>query len=83
MLGGAQCVRLTRTKWICHTCARRQRALLGHGQRRSIHLSYLKKQRDAANDWKKQAAEIRAGEKQSMLDILEERGYIGQIAGLG
>jgi hypothetical protein len=78
--GGA---RLTQAgSWICHACARRQRVLLTQGQRRPIHLSYLKKQAEAAKAWQVQATEIREGRKQGMLEILESRGYVGQIAGL-
>jgi len=74
------CKRLTGS-WICHACARRQRVLLAQGQRRPIHLSYLKKQAEAAKAWQAQATEIREGRKQGMLEILESRGYVGQIAG--
>lgn len=74
--------RLTQSgSWICHACARRQRVLLAQGQRRPIHLSYLKKQTEAAKAWQAQATEIREGRKQGMLEILESRGYVGQIAG--
>jgi len=74
--------RLTQAgSWICHACARRQRVLLTQGQRRPIHLSYLKKQAEAAKAWQAQAKEIREGRKQGMLEILESRGYVGQIAG--
>ncbi len=74
--------RLTQAgSWICYACARRQRVLLTQGQRRPIHLSYLKKQAEAAKAWQAQAKEIREGRQQGMLEILESRGYVGQIAG--
>lgn len=67
--------------WVCRSCARRQRILLAQGQRRPVHLSYLKKQAAAEEAWEAQAEEIKDGKKESMLQILESRGYIGQIAG--
>lgn len=44
-------------------------------------MKYLAKRANAEDDWREKAKEIRSGEKQSMLSILEERGYINQIAG--
>ena len=34
-------------------------------------------------EWQENAAEIKKGNKKSMLSILEERGYIHEITGYG
>ncbi len=49
--------------------------------RRFVGQKYLAKKADAAEEWERQAARIRAGKQKSMLSILEERGYIQEITG--
>ncbi len=39
------------------------------------------KLRAAEEEWQAKAQKIRSGEKESMLSILESRGYVNQIAG--
>jgi tyrosyl-tRNA synthetase len=52
-------------------------------ERRSIGTKYLAKVGEAERQWKEQGKLIRDGEKKSMLAILEERGFVHQIAGYG
>jgi len=49
--------------------------------RRGIGTKYLAKVKVAEQEWAEKAAEIKDGRRKSMLSILEERGYINQIAG--
>ena len=49
--------------------------------KRWISQRYLRKQAEAEERWQADAKIIHAGEKQSMLSMLEERGYIDTIAG--
>lgn len=66
--------------WICSSCVR-QRILLTARQKRSISQRYVAKVDSAEEQWKGFCEEIEAGKRQSMLRILEERGYINAIAG--
>ncbi len=50
-------------------------------QKRPITQNWLKKTAEAKEAWDAQAKEIEAGRKQSMLSILEERGYVNSVAG--
>jgi hypothetical protein len=43
-----------------------------------VHISRIK---EAMADWQVRAKAIRKGEKQSMLSLLEERGFVNQIVG--
>lgn len=67
--------------YICARCTFRASKLHSNTARRSIHQSYLEKQREAAQRWKTLAKEIEAGKKKSMLTRLEERGLVHNIAG--
>ncbi|KAI9784914.1 MAG: tyrosyl-tRNA synthetase [Peltula sp. TS41687] len=49
--------------------------------KRTISQNYLRKEKEAEEEWQAQARLIRQGEKKSMLTILEERGYVHEIAG--
>lgn len=49
--------------------------------RRGIGTKYLAKVHEAEREWKEKAQQIWKGEQKSMLSILEERGYVHQIAG--
>ncbi len=79
--------RLSQTSpYICASCVRhaRIRGLRLQGamiQKRSITQNWLKKTAEAKDAWDAQAKEIKAGRKQSMLSILEERGYVNSVAG--
>ncbi|KKY13332.1 putative tyrosyl-trna mitochondrial precursor (tyrosine-trna ligase) [Diplodia seriata] len=65
--------------WVCRQCLLRQA-----GPRvpvRPITQGHLRKTIEAEWQWKEQAKEIKAGHKQSFLSMLEERGFVHQIAG--
>ena len=72
--------------YICASCARYLRALglRLHGvttHKRHITQNWLRKTAEAKAAWDAQAVEIKEGRKQSMLSILEERGYVNAVAG--
>ncbi|KAH8899261.1 tyrosyl-tRNA synthetase [Thozetella sp. PMI_491] len=61
--------------------------LLGHtrnsipGQRRWIGHKYKKKLEDAEKSWQERAQQIQDGHHRNLWDVLEERGYIKDVAG--
>jgi hypothetical protein len=65
----------------CRSCIHAPRLAIHHGQRRFISDRLLQNQIAAEWEWKQQAEEIRQGKRRTMLQILEERGYVNQIAG--
>jgi tyrosyl-tRNA synthetase len=69
--------------YICTSCVRSQLIPSSKPglQTRSITENFLKKTAEAADKWAMWAGEIRDGKRQSMLSILEERGYVNQIVG--
>lgn len=71
--------------FVCWSCARKGFAPANRraipASKRWISQNYLRKQADAEEEWQKQALIIENGEKQSMLSLLEERGYVDTIAG--
>ena len=74
------------SSYICASCVRHFRMLGlrppgGTIQRRRITQNWLRKTAEAKAAWEAQAEEINAGRKQSMLSILEERGYVNAITG--
>ncbi|MCJ1308884.1 tyrosyl-tRNA synthetase [Agyrium rufum] len=74
------------SEYVCLLCQHRSSARpspyrLTKSQRRTIKLRTLERRDDYAQQWADQAKAIRGKEKSSMLSILEERGYINQIAG--
>jgi len=50
-------------------------------QKRGITQAYLQKTIEAKIEWAKRATEIKAGGEESMLTMLEKRGYINQVVG--
>jgi len=50
-------------------------------QKRSISTSFLNKKREAKEQWNARATEIRSGKRKSMLEVLEERGFVHAIVG--
>lgn len=75
---------IQRSPYICVTCARQLCQIRARGapvQRRSITENWLRKTADAAKEWALQSQQIRAGKQPSLLSVLEERGYVHQIAG--
>ncbi len=72
---------LYNSTYTCPSCAFRLRAINPTSQRRSITENYIKKTLEAKIQWARQATEIKAGRKESMLTMLEKRGYVNQIIG--
>ena len=66
---------------LCPSCAIRLRTLNSTGQRRSITQQHIEKILEAKLEWARQSTEIKAGRKESMLTLLEKRGYVNQIVG--
>lgn len=50
-------------------------------QTRGIATSYLKKVADGEERWEKRAQQIQNGELPHVWDVLDERGYIKDVAG--
>jgi hypothetical protein len=50
-------------------------------EKRWITQNHIRKIKDAEEDWQRRATAIRDGTKQSMLSLLEERGFVNQIVG--
>lgn len=65
--------------YVCRQCQLRQAA--PRTPVRFISQGTIRKTIEAEWQWKEQAKEIEAGRKQAFLSMLEERGYIKQIAG--
>ena len=62
---------------ICARCAIRA----SRTSKRHLSGTFITREIEKELAWKEQAKLIREGKKKSMLTILEERGYIKQIAG--
>jgi hypothetical protein len=63
--------------YICARCAIRA----SRTSKRQLSGTFITREIEKELAWKEQAKLIREGKKKSMLSILEERGYIKQIAG--
>lgn len=63
--------------YVCARCSFKTTKI----QRRWIGMKYMKKAADAEAAWQQKAVRIRNGELQGMLDILDERGLVHQVAG--
>ncbi|KAK0618406.1 tyrosine--trna ligase precursor, mitochondrial (cyt-18) [Bombardia bombarda] len=68
---------------VCHSCLR---VLVPTGdyariQKRYIGLKYLAKVDEAEKEWQARAVKINEGEVQNTWDMLQERGYIKDMAG--
>jgi len=50
-------------------------------QKRWLHRNHIRRIVAADTEWRDRADAILAGKKQSMLRLLEERGYVNQIVG--
>ncbi|KAI1499053.1 hypothetical protein F5X99DRAFT_411524 [Biscogniauxia marginata] len=66
---------------LCRSCLLLSLAA-GRHQTRSITLRVLEKDRLAKLEWAKKARQIQAGEARHLWDILKERGFVKDIAGL-
>lgn len=66
---------------ICSDCQYRLVQSVQSVQHRRISTNHVKKIKVADEDWKQREQAIKDGEAQSMLDKLEERGYVNQVVG--
>jgi tyrosyl-tRNA synthetase len=67
--------------FVCRQCIRQQHTL-ARGERPAAR--WADEEPDAAArqaQWKEQAGKVRAGMQQSMLSLLEERGFVKDVAG--
>ncbi len=72
---------LQTSAYICPSCALRLRPFASATQKRLITQGYLKKTVEAELEWARKATEIKAGKKDSMLTMLEKRGFVNQVVG--
>lgn len=69
--------------YVCRSCLRKlwiQKLPFGT-PRRSISQNWLRKTEEAKKAWGAQKEEIVGGKKDSMLTVLEERGYVNAVVG--
>jgi tyrosyl-tRNA synthetase len=70
-----------RRQYVCQQCVRSQHTL-AHGERPRIEWAAEEADPVArAAAWEEQAGKIRSGAQQSMLSVLEERGFVKDVAG--
>ena len=69
------------SRYICASCARRLRPTGSKPQRRNITQTSGDNTTETKKEWEKRAREIREGKQESMLTMLENRGYVNQIVG--
>lgn len=67
--------------FVCSSCRNQLRRLWQPPKGKDLRSVYAKKVRDAEAEWQIKAEEIAAGKRESMLSLLESRGYINTIAG--
>ena len=72
---------LQKSPCVCPSCACCMRLSGLVTQKRNITQGYLQKTLEAKLEWARQSTEIKAGRKESMLSMLEKRGYVNQIVG--
>lgn len=70
-----------RSQYVCQHCIRRQHTL-ARGERPPKKWAAEEADAVARNTkWEEQAGRIRSGSQQSMLSVLEERGFVKDVAG--
>ncbi|KAL8891552.1 MAG: hypothetical protein Q9215_001416 [Flavoplaca cf. flavocitrina] len=73
--------------WVCQSCQRHLRLArqavhpAARTQKRTVTRIYQAKVQDAEKQWQQRYEEIRNGQRQGMLEILEERGFLNAVAG--
>lgn len=77
----ANATRGTRLRFVCQDCARHLQLERSsrNQQRRWISHNHVRKIAQAEDDWRERAKAIDEGRKRSMLEVLEERGFVHQI----
>lgn len=74
----------SKLSFVCQSCSRklwRQKPSFPVRQRRYISQNFIRKTEEAKEAWAEQAKEIKAGQQESMLKKLEDRGYINSVVG--
>ena len=74
------------SSYVCSAClptswAQFKTLLAAAAQKRHITQNFLRKKEAAREQWKMWAQEIRDGKKESYLKVLEQRGWVNNIAG--
>ena len=77
--------------WICSSCIQRRgkktgltvRGKAAMLERKGRFWKYGEKMESAEWEWKKLADEIKQGKRESMITVLEKRGFINAVAGYG
>ena len=75
---------LTETPYVCKRCrshAKRKSVLGSREQRRWIGFNHINNIRNAQQEWELRARDTVLGKRKSILDVLEDRGYVNQIIG--
>jgi tyrosyl-tRNA synthetase len=70
--------------YVCKSCRAKlfpAELLRRNVQKRWITRNHIRKIKEAEEEWSLRADAIVAGKRQSMLSLLEERGYVNQIIG--
>lgn len=62
-------------------CLNPLRPLLQFSRTRGVATTFIKKQNEGKERWEKRAEKIQTGELPHVWDILQERGYIKDVAG--
>lgn len=71
----------SRQGFVCLSCRHQVRRLWQPPKGKDQRSNYAEKVRGAELEWQEKAKEITAGKRESMLSILESRGYVNSIAG--
>ncbi|KAL9037266.1 MAG: hypothetical protein Q9180_003818 [Flavoplaca navasiana] len=83
----ARLVSYSAAPWVCQSCQRHLRLArqavrpVARTHKRTITRIYQAKVADAEEQWQQRYEKIRNGQRQGMLDILEERGFLNAVAG--
>lgn len=69
--------------WACARCSTRDTiwSLASLHRARGIAQSYLRKVSEGEDRWKQRADKIQSGEISHVWDVLEERGFVKDVAG--
>lgn len=68
-------------RYLCQQCLRRQHTLASDQSPVKTWASEVQNEVERRTAWEEQAGRIRSGAQQSMLSVLEERGFVKDVAG--
>lgn len=68
-------------RYICRQCVRRQHTITRIERAEVQWAAENPDEAGRAREWEDQARKIRSGAQQSMLSLLEERGFVKDVAG--